>query len=103
MAPFLAPHQSGIAAVCRRYGVRRAEAFGSVVTANFAADSDVDFLVDFNEEPTPGMTLLDRYLGVKESLEDLLRHPVDIVMPGGITNPYFREAVDEQRELVYAA
>lgn len=103
MAPLLTTHRPEIADLCRRYGVQRADVFGSAASGTFTTASDVDFLVEFADAPMPGLTLLDRYLGLKDSLETLLHHPVDIVMPGGITNPYFREAVNENRERVYGA
>lgn len=103
MAPLLAAHRLEIANLCTRYGVQRADVFGSAASGSFTTTSDVDFLVEFQDAPMAGLTLLDRYLGLKDSLEALLHHSVDIVMPGGITNPYFREAVNEHRERVYGA
>jgi predicted nucleotidyltransferase len=45
-------HLSEIAALCRRYGVRRLEVFGSAARGiDFdPATSDADFLVEFNAE-----------------------------------------------------
>lgn len=63
--------------------------------------SDVDFLVEF--EALPVGTYADAYFGLLESLETLLERPVDLVVATAITNPYFRQAVDRTRTLVYAA
>ena len=65
------------------------------------AQSDVDFLVEF--ETLPDGTYADAYVGLPESLETLLQRPVDLVVTTAITNPYFRQSIDETKTLVYAA
>ena len=57
-----------IAELCRRFGVRRLDLFGSAARGDFQAGrSDVDFLVEFvDEAPRAG---LDAYFGLKNGLE----------------------------------
>jgi len=93
---------SPLAAVCVSTRLRRRlVVFGSAVTEEFdERDSDVDFLVDFADD------LEDRlaaYFGLKESLEELLHRPVDLVSPATLRNPYFAEAVARQAQELYAA
>jgi uncharacterized protein len=45
----------------------------------------------------------DAYFGLKESLEVLLGHPVDLVAPVALDNPYFAAAVRENGQELYAA
>jgi predicted nucleotidyltransferase len=93
--------ERAIASLCRRFGVRRLSVFGSAVAGQFdPARSDVDFLVEF-EEGAPG--LFDAYFGLKESLEQLLGRPVDLVMPKALENPYFAASVERSRRELYAA
>jgi len=40
---------------------------------------------------------------MKEALQKLFGREVDLVMPGAIRNPYFLEAVNQQRKVLYAA
>lgn len=88
--------------LCRRYHVRSLALFGSAAGDDFdPARSDVDLLVDF--EPLPPGTHADAYFGLLESLEDLFGRPVDLVMTRAIRNPYFRQAVESSRHLIYAA
>ncbi len=47
------PHEE-IAAFCRKWGIRRLAFFGSVVRDDFGPESDVDVLVEFQPERTPG-------------------------------------------------
>ena len=88
--------------LCRRYRVRRLEAFGSAVGEGFHPDtSDIDLLVDFL--PLGPGERADAYFGLLEALQELFGRPVDLVMPRAITNPYFRQAIEQTREVVYAA
>ena len=92
-----------IAALCRRFQVRRLEVFGSAARGD-AFDpgrSDVDFLVDF--EPEAGARAFANYFDFKEKLEALLGRPVDLVMPGAVENPYLRAGIERSRESVFAA
>jgi uncharacterized protein len=95
----LAPHLDEVRALCRRFGVARLELFGSATTGTFdAARSDLDFLVHFDADSSG---LFDRYFGLKGSLEALYGRSVDLVTLGSLRNPYFIEAVNETRQLVY--
>ncbi len=89
-------------ALCRRFGVRRLEVFGSAAAGEFRVEtSDLDFLVEF--EPPTGPGYADRYFGLLESLQALFGRPVDLVVASAIKNPYFREAIDKTRVLLYEA
>jgi len=91
-----------LARVCRRHHVRRIELFGSATGPAFdAAHSDLDFLVTFQELGLDQYA--DAYFGLLEDLQTLFQRPVDLVVASAIQNPYFRQAVESTRTLVYAA
>lgn len=101
MASVLDAHLAEIPAICRRYGVSRLELFGSATSDAFDPQrSDLDFLVEFDADSSG---LFDRYFGLKDSLEALYGRRVDLVTGGSLRNPYFVEAVNRSRQLVYAA
>ncbi len=81
----LTAHRSELAA----FGLRRLALFGSVARDEAGPDSDVDVLVEFE-----GKATLDRYAGLNDRLEDLLRRPVDLATPSMI-RPFMREGVEE--------
>ncbi len=88
--------------LCRHYGVLRLDLFGSGATDRYRADeSDLDFVVDFQELPTAAYA--DAYFGLLEALERLFGQPVDLVVGAAIKNPYFRQSLEETRTLVYEA
>jgi predicted nucleotidyltransferase len=89
-----------IAALCRHYGVRRLDLFGSAATGAFdPAASDLDFVATFADTDVPGYA--DRYLDFADALEALFGRPVDVVTEGSIRNPYFRQSVEATRQPVY--
>ena len=57
------------------YPVKRVELFGSYANGTADADSDVDFLVEFSENPTS----LLHICGLRETLSELLDLDVDIL------------------------
>jgi len=95
-------HRAELEDLCRRYGVRRLELFGSAATENYRPGaSDIDLLVEFEAEARPGYA--DRYFGLLESLEQLFDVPVDLVVATAIKNPYLLEAVTRTKAPLYAA
>ena len=88
-----------IAQICARLGVRRLELFGSG-TRN-ASPRDLDFLADLGERPPAEYAAA--YFSLREALETLFAKPVDIVTPPGLANPYFRQRVEQEKTLLYAA
>lgn len=98
----IAQHRAGIAAICRRFGVRRLDVFGSAARAEDfdPVRSDVDFLVEFTPGATGG---LQAFFGAKAALEQLLGRPVDLLEPDAVRNPYLLASINRHREPVYAA
>jgi predicted nucleotidyltransferase len=82
--------------------VTRLSVFGSAIREDFdPARSDVDFLVEF--EPLPEGRRADAYFGLLAELERIFKRPIDLVMASAVRNPYFREAVERSKALVYAS
>jgi predicted nucleotidyltransferase len=95
----LTKYSDDIKQLCSRYKVRRLYAFGSVLSDRFDENSDIDFIVDF--EPIDVAQYADNYYDLKFSLEYLFKRPIDLLEEKAIKNPYFRQVVDKQRQLVY--
>lgn len=95
-------HRAQIAELCRSFGVRQLDVFGSAVREDFdPARSDVDFLVDFASDDDRNR--FRDYFALRDALEGLLGRPVDLVMARALTNRYLEAAIDAERQLVYAA
>ena len=70
----LVKHREAILAAAKRSKARSIALVGSAARGEDTADSDYDFLVDFDN----GVTLFD-IGGLEADLEDLLGHSVDVV------------------------
>lgn len=90
---------SAIQESCRKFEVKKLEIFGSAVRDDFHENSDVDFLVEF--EDLHGPDISDKYFGLLEELEKQCQRKVDLVEVTSITNPYFKKSVDSSRTLIY--
>ena len=101
MNAILDHHQSELAALCRKAGARRLDAFGSVLRADFLpASSDLDFLVEFDDLAPADYA--SAFFSLKEGLESLFGRPVDLVTPASLDNPYFRERLAADSRNLYA-
>lgn len=85
--------------LCRRFQVRELCLFGSALTENFSAESDVDFLVEFQPQAKIGLLALAR---MQRELSDLLHRRVDLVPKRGL-KAGIRAAVVGRAEVLYAA
>lgn len=102
MQAALESHRNEIRRLCLRHRVKRLELFGSAAAGlDRPGKSDLDFLVEF--EPLSAGSYADAYFGLLESLEALFGGHVDLVVDSAIKNPYFREAVERLKILLYAA
>ena len=91
-----------LSALCRRFGVRRLDLFGSAARGDFdPARSDLDFLYEFEPQPPGGYARA--FFGLKESLELLFDRPVDLVSAAAIRNPYLRESIELTKAPLYEA
>lgn len=87
-----------VAALCRRHHIRRLALFGSVLRDDFAPESDVDVLVEFEPGHVPGLA----FLVIQEELSRLLGRQVDLHTPGFLSR-YFRQEVLSEAETLYVA
>lgn len=96
----LRERQSEIAELCRTYGVRKLDVFGSATTGEFdPGTSDYDFVIDFSEY-SPGVAT--RFIAFGDALEALLGMPVDFMFDRSM-KPRTRAFIADQREIVFEA
>jgi predicted nucleotidyltransferase len=100
MHPLIENNREAIAGLCRLHGVRRLEAFGSILRDDFdAARSDVDVLVDFEAQAADSFS---NFLDLKESLEALFQRSVDLVELRAIRNRRLRYYIEQSKSAIYA-
>jgi predicted nucleotidyltransferase len=100
MHPLIQSRLAEMAELCVKHHVRRLALFGSATSEHFdPVTSDLDVLVEF-QSMLPAQHA-DSYFGLMEDLQRLFGMPIDLVEPGSIRNPYFRQVIAEMQVSLY--
>ena len=86
-----------IADFCRRHHIRKLAVFGSALREDFRPDSDLDVLVEFDPQHTPGLA----FFAMEQELSELLGRKVDL-NTAQFLSPYFRDKVLAEAQVQYA-
>jgi predicted nucleotidyltransferase len=100
MQPQIPIDHDRIAEFCRRWKITEFSLFGSVLRDDFRTDSDIDVLVTFTSDAP--WSLLD-LIAMREELQGLFGREVDLVEKEGLRNPFRRQAILRQKEVIFAA
>lgn len=99
---WISSRRDDVIAACRQYGIARIDLFGSALTTEFNEESDLDFLIEF-DNAVPYADRLEAYVALRDVLTRLFGRRVDLTVGRAIRNPHVRAAIDQQRQLLYAA
>jgi len=100
MTPHITIDRARIEDFCRKWRVKEFSIFGSALRDDFGPDSDVDVLVDL-EEDAPWS--LFEWVDMIDELKEIFKRDVDLVEKGAIRNPFRRHYILRTHEVVYAA
>lgn len=92
-----------IIALCKKYKVARLWVFGSILTPRFNDDSDIDFLVDFDEKHIELLDYADNFFNFIHEIETVVGRKVDMIVNKSVKNRFFRTEIDETRRLLWSA
>ncbi len=90
--------------ICKLHKVKSLAIFGSILTDRFNDESDVDLLIDFEDyDPdNPGdFDYVSNFFGLQDSLENLLKRKVDLVVNKTLRNKYFINNVNRTKQVIY--
>ncbi len=88
-----------LAAVCRRYGVKKLSLFGSAARGELTPGSDVDLMVEF--KPESRVSLWD-FPKLQEEFSALFGHRrVELVPPEVMKNPFRRKTILPDLRVLY--
>ena len=96
----LQPHLPLIISLFEKYKIKDAYLFGSALTDKFNEKSDVDFLVNFDDDLDP-VEKGELLWNLRFSLEDDLNRPIDLITASSLKNPYFIEELNETKQKIY--
>jgi predicted nucleotidyltransferase len=85
--------------ICKNYKVKSLFAFGSVTREDFNDSSDIDLVVDFDENDP--FTYTDLYFNLKSKLEEILKRQVDLLEERAIKNRIFRQELENTKVKIY--
>lgn len=91
-------HKKRLASLCRAEGIKRLAVFGSALRPDFGPESDIDVLVEFEQDRTPGLLGISR---LERELSPLFgQRRIDLRTPEDLSI-YFREKVIAESEVQY--
>ncbi len=85
--------------LCELNEVKTLFAFGSVTTEKFKADSDIDFIVDIDDNNP--ISYSDKYFNLKFQLEEILKRQIDLLEQKAIRNRFLKSEIDQTKILIY--
>ena len=100
-SPALAIPRKEIAALCRRYGVKKLGLFGSAARGELTPESDIDLMVEFG--PASKVTLWDLPKLQDEFSALFGGRRVDLVPPEVMKNPFRRKSILADLRVLYEA
>jgi uncharacterized protein len=89
-----------IAEFCKRWSINEFSVFGSVLREDFRPDSDIDVLVSIDPKAQIGLLEMAK---IQIELENMFKHPVDLVEKERLRYPYRKNEILRTAELVYTA
>lgn len=95
----LAVEKDALTALCRRHHIKRLSLFGSVLKGTAGPKSDLDLLVEFEAEASPGLLEMAT---IEIELSQLLDRKVDLRTPAELSH-YFRDEVMREARVQYDA
>lgn len=88
--------------LCKKYRVATMYVFGSASTDTFGENSDIDFLISFQNDVSLE-EYADNYFDLMFELDKLFDRNVDLVSEKTLSNPYFIRSIEQTKQLIYAA
>lgn len=101
MIPFVADHIQELRRLSEEYRVQRLELFGSAVTGEFGNDSDLDFLVEWENRDSVDIHI---YFELWTKIEKLYGRDVDLFEVDSVNledNKYLKKSIDKTKITVY--
>lgn len=94
-------NKASIDKLCKENRVEKLYVFGSVLNETFDENSDIDFLVTFNDN-IPLLEFGDNYFELLFAFEELFNKKIDLITERSLSNPYFIKELDDTKKMIYA-
>lgn len=87
--------------LCEKHNVKTLYVFGSACNGKLGEQSDLDFLISFEDISIEEYT--DSYFELHYKLEHLFNRKIDLLTENSLSNPLLIESINETKQLLYAA
>ena len=88
--------------ICVKHNVSSLYLFGSAAKGNFKSESDLDFLVQFNDKINL-LDYADNFFSMMEELEKLYGRKIDLLTVTSLKNPILKKEIGNTQIELYAA
>lgn len=92
-------HIDQIKRLCELNDVSSLFAFGSVTTDKFRPDSDIDLVVEIDDNDP--FSYSDKYFNLKFQLEKILKREIDLLEQKSIRNSFLKSEIDRTKIKIY--
>ena len=103
MMPLLESNINKIAELCKKYKVKELYVFGSILTPRFTPESDIDLVAEFDRTGVDPENMADIFFGFIDDMEQLFKRKIDLTEYSAIKNRFFKQEVDNTRQLLWTA
>jgi predicted nucleotidyltransferase len=95
----LTEHIDQIRRLCELNKVSRLFAFGSVTTNKFSQVSDIDLIVEIDDNDP--ISYSEKYFNLKFQLEEILKRQIDLLEQKAIRNRILKNQIDKTKVQIY--
>lgn len=95
----LTQHIDQINKLCESNSVRNLFSFGSVNSNRFTIKSDIDLVVEIDDNDP--ISYAEKYFNLKFKLEELLHRRIDLLEQKAIRNRFLKSEIDRTKVIVY--
>lgn len=99
MNSIISQHKNQIQNACKDFSVNKLYLFGSAARNELKLNSDIDFLVSFNENIKSNY--FDNYFDFQFKLEEILKRNIDLISENTLKNPYLINSINADKIMIY--
>jgi len=92
-------HIEQIKKLCASNKVKSLFVFGSIIKNRLTTDSDIDLVVDIDEDDP--LNYSDKYFDLKFNLEKIFNRKIDLLELKAIKNRFLKQKIDQTKLLIY--
>lgn len=87
--------------IFKNHRIERAYLFGSALKNDFNKNSDLDFLIKFEDSLLDPLEKGELWWNLHDTLRNFFNREIDIITENSLKNPYFIEELEQTKQLIY--